>query len=67
MDHPVVERLEVDEGSDLAVLVVGQVEGAPGGEVGGPVQEEELSHPLDLAVQLMKVLLMLPAGRLKVP
>ena len=54
---PVVEGLEVYEGADLAVLVVWQVEGVPGREVGCPVQEEELPHSLDLAVQLMKVLL----------
>ena len=58
MTIPVVQGLEVDEGPDLAVLVVWQVEGVPGGEVGGPVQEEELSDTLDLAVQLMKVLLL---------
>ena len=54
---PVVEGLEVDEGTDFAVVIAGQVQCVPGGKVCGPVQEEELSHSLDLAVQLMKVLL----------
>ena len=56
MTFPVIERLEVDERADLAVVVVGEVEGVPRGEVCCPVQEEELSHPLDLAMKLMKVL-----------
>ena len=53
---PVIERLEVDERADLAIVVIGEVEGVPRGEVCRPVQEEELPHPLDLAVKLMKVL-----------
>ena len=53
---PVIERLEVDERADLAVVVVGEVEGVPRGEVCCPVQEEELPFSLDLAVKLMKVL-----------
>ena len=56
MTIPVIEGLKVDERADLAVVVVGEVEGVPRGVVCCPVQEEELPHPLDLAVKLMKVL-----------
>ena len=56
MTIPVIERLEVDERADLAVVVVGEVESVPRKVVCCPIQEEELPHSLDLAVKLMKVL-----------